>query len=94
MVFTVRCYKCGEVAVRLIMGGRAILHARCQACHANLLDEVMTFEAEVAAQAGKQAAHADKPTQNGLRAVVADPNADPAQADDERTPLLDSPPKY
>ena len=47
MVFTVRCYKCGEDAVRLVLGGRAILHARCQACDANLLAEVLEFEDKV-----------------------------------------------
>lgn len=44
MVFTVRCFKCGENDVRLIMGGRSIIHARCHSCEANLLDEVMQFE--------------------------------------------------
>lgn len=44
MVFTVRCYKCGQEAVRLVLGGRAILHARCHACNANLLAEVLEFE--------------------------------------------------
>lgn len=44
MVFTVRCYKCGQEAVRLVLGGRAILHARCHACNANLLAEVLDFE--------------------------------------------------
>ena len=47
MVFTVRCYKCGENSVRLVLGGRAILHARCQACSANLLAEVLALEKEV-----------------------------------------------
>lgn len=46
MVFTVRCFRCGEDAVRLVLGGRAILHARCQACDANLLAEVLEFEEE------------------------------------------------
>ena len=44
MVFTVRCYKCGQEAVRLVLGGRAILHARCHSCNANLLAEVLEFE--------------------------------------------------
>ena len=48
MVFTVRCFKCGESAVRLVLGGRAILHARCHACGSNLLAEVFDFEQEVA----------------------------------------------
>ncbi len=47
MVFTVRCFKCGEPAVRLVLGGRAILHARCHSCSANLLSEVLEFEQEV-----------------------------------------------
>ena len=44
MVFTVRCYKCGADAVRLVLGGRAILHARCHSCGTNLLAEVLAFE--------------------------------------------------
>lgn len=47
MVFTVRCYKCGEPAVRLVLGGRAILHARCHSCGSNLLSEVLEYEQEV-----------------------------------------------
>lgn len=47
MIYTTRCFKCGEMAVRLIMGGRSIIHARCHSCGSNLLDEVMRFEAEV-----------------------------------------------
>ncbi len=47
MVFTVRCFKCGDKDVRLIMGGRSIIHARCHSCEANLLAEVMEFEQEV-----------------------------------------------
>ena len=47
MVFTVRCFKCGESAVRLVLGGRAILHARCHSCDANLLAEVLEFEQKV-----------------------------------------------
>lgn len=50
MVFTVRCFKCGEDAVRLVLGGRQILHAKCESCDANLLDEVMRFELEVVGQ--------------------------------------------
>ena len=52
MVFTVRCFKCGEHAVRLVLGGRAILHARCQACDANLLAEVLDFEESTRRQSG------------------------------------------
>ena len=47
MVFTVRCFKCGDSAVRLVLGGRAILHARCHACGTNLLAEVLEYEQEV-----------------------------------------------
>jgi hypothetical protein len=56
VVFTVRCFKCGEKDVRLIVGGRSILHARCHSCEANLLDEVMSFEAEVSGAADESAA--------------------------------------
>lgn len=51
MVLTVRCFKCREDDVRLIVGGRSIIHARCHSCGTNLLEEVMEFEAEVIAQA-------------------------------------------
>lgn len=50
MVFNVRCFKCGEQAVRLVMGGRSIIHARCHACESNLLAEVMEFERQVEAE--------------------------------------------
>lgn len=45
MVFTVRCFKCGSGSVRLVLGGRKILHAKCEDCNSNLLKEVMEFEA-------------------------------------------------
>lgn len=44
MVFTVRCFKCGQESVRLVLGGRAILHARCHGCNSNLLAEVLELE--------------------------------------------------
>ena len=47
MVFNVRCFKCGAQDVRLVMGGRAILHARCHSCQSNLLAEIMALEEEV-----------------------------------------------
>ncbi len=50
MVFNVRCYKCGENEVRLVLGGRAIIHARCHGCDSNLLAEVMEFEQQVLAR--------------------------------------------
>jgi hypothetical protein len=49
MVFTVRCFKCGAQDVKLILGGRQILHARCQSCHTNLLAEILAFEQSVIA---------------------------------------------
>ncbi len=49
MVFNVRCFKCGEHRVRLVLGGRAIIHARCHGCESNLLAEVMEFEQKVMA---------------------------------------------
>ncbi|MEZ4459680.1 MAG: hypothetical protein R3E66_08090 [bacterium] len=30
--------------MRLVLGGRAILHARCHSCNANLLAEVLEYE--------------------------------------------------
>lgn len=44
MVLTVRCYQCGENAVRLIMAGRQIMQARCRACGANVLAEILALE--------------------------------------------------
>jgi uncharacterized membrane protein YqiK len=46
VVFRVRCFMCGAHDVRLILGGREIIHARCQACNTNLLAEVHAIEAE------------------------------------------------
>jgi len=34
--------------VRLVLGGRKILHAKCESCGANLLEEIMELEANVA----------------------------------------------
>lgn len=64
MVFTVRCFKCGEHAVRLVLGGRAILHARCQACDANLLAEVLDFEESTRRLSGEK--NASAPTESAL----------------------------
>lgn len=50
MVLIVRCFKCGNHDVRLIVGGRSIIHARCHSCGTNLLEEVMEFEAQVHAE--------------------------------------------
>lgn len=50
MVFNVRCFKCGEPEVRLVLGGRAIIHARCHGCDSNLLAEIMEFEQEIYAE--------------------------------------------
>ncbi|RAL22771.1 hypothetical protein DL240_07680 [Lujinxingia litoralis] len=58
MVFNVRCYKCGAPDVRLVLGGRAIIHARCHSCNTNLLAEVMAMEEE--AQKRKQASHRER----------------------------------
>ncbi|MBA2663808.1 MAG: hypothetical protein H0U74_16085 [Bradymonadaceae bacterium] len=33
--------------MRLILGGREIIHARCHACNANLLAEVLEFEQQI-----------------------------------------------
>jgi len=54
MVQTVRCYQCGEEAVRLITGGRKIIHAHCDACDTNLLDEVVEFQQEVEMSHGEE----------------------------------------
>ena len=64
MVFTVRCFKCGEPSVRLVLGGRAILHARCHSCSANLLSEVLEYEQEILTENKNAAAEkvADPPT--------------------------------
>lgn len=47
MVFEVRCFKCGAHAAQIVLGGRRIIHARCHACDANLLAEVLEFERAV-----------------------------------------------
>lgn len=52
MVQTVRCYKCGAEAVRLITGGRKIIHAKCDGCDTNLLEEVVEFQEEVESKTG------------------------------------------
>lgn len=54
MVFQVRCFKCGEHQVRLVLGGRFIMHARCYGCDSNLLAEIMEFEEEVRAAFAKR----------------------------------------
>ena len=78
MVFTVRCFKCGEDAVRLVLGGRAILHARCQACDANLLAEVLEFEEEIRRR--KEDESLDEPTEGALP-DTAEVDRDPPTAE-------------
>lgn len=76
MVFTVRCFKCGEDSVRLVLGGRAILHARCQACDANLLAEVLEFEDETRRRqqrAADEAGHEDGANPPDTAEVDRDP---------------------
>ena len=46
MVFRVRCFLCGAHEARIILGGREIIHAKCQSCGENLLAEVLSLEAE------------------------------------------------
>lgn len=58
MFFNVRCFKCGEDAARVILGGRSILHAQCMACDSNLLKEVIEFEKQVLRES---ASTADEP---------------------------------
>jgi DNA-directed RNA polymerase subunit N (RpoN/RPB10) len=74
MVFDVRCFKCGEHGARLVLGGRSIIHARCHACGANLLAEVMAFEQEV--MAAQQAN--DAPTTQSLSAIDLESEEDKA----------------
>ncbi|MGM0557366.1 MAG: hypothetical protein ACQEVA_13365 [Myxococcota bacterium] len=62
MVFKVRCFKCGDEEARLILGGREIIHARCHACDANLLAEVLELEQEVLAE--QDDSSWDEPTTN------------------------------
>ena len=62
-----RCFKCGDSAVRLVLGGRAILHARCHGCGTNLLAEVLEYEQEVLRDRKSKETHeidryADPPT--------------------------------
>lgn len=60
MVFNVRCFKCGQPEVRLVLGGRSIIHAQCHGCETNLLAEVMKFEQEVAAGRATHSAAEDE----------------------------------
>ncbi len=81
MVFNVRCFKCGEQAVRLILGGRAIIHARCHACDSNLLAEIMALqeEAEAAAMAKKEESQSgcqDAPATTNIAFPAAKRNTD------------------
>lgn len=62
MVFQVCCFKCNEFKVRLVLGGREIIHARCQACNANLLAEVLEFEQEVLQNRPRRKRSATQPT--------------------------------
>lgn len=80
MVFNVRCFKCGAHEVRLVMGGRAIIHAQCHSCESNLLAEVMAFEREVEAnQHSREASAVDvDPPDPGSTATL-----DPVCTDEE-----------
>ena len=70
MVFNVRCFKCGAHDVRLVLGGRAIIHARCHSCDTNLLAEVMALEEEATR---KRTAHRERQlTSTSLRALGAE----------------------
>ena len=77
MIYTTRCFKCGEMAVRLIMGGRSIIHARCQACNATLLDEVLRFEAEVGADAEPEEPDSQTGVLSGAVVAHLDEDTDP-----------------
>lgn len=76
MVLIVRCFKCGQQDVRLIVGGRSIIHARCHSCGANLLEEVMAFEAEVLAEAA-----AENPNTTAEHPAVSEADADHSTLD-------------
>lgn len=52
VIHKVRCFKCGAPDVRLVMGSRQIIHARCKACDANLLAEILGLEQEVRKEQG------------------------------------------
>lgn len=68
MVFRVRCFLCGANEVRLILGGREIIHARCQSCDTNLLAEVLALEAE--AEEARNAARIIEERSEGQRQVT------------------------
>ncbi len=73
MVFNVRCFKCGEQEVRLVLGGRSVIHAQCHACDSNLLAEIMELEEEVRAQQQEQSDRDDaSSTASGQSAPVTD----------------------
>lgn len=47
MIQEVRCYKCGDEAVRLLLMGKEIMQANCTSCETDLLEEVDTFREKV-----------------------------------------------
>ena len=61
MVFNVRCFKCGENDVRLVLGGRSIIHAQCHNCDTNLLAEVMEFQQQIESGSRTESLDEDRP---------------------------------
>lgn len=84
MVFTVRCFKCGETSVKLIMGGRSIIHARCHDCGANLLDEVMQFEKKVTANGEPAPRPPEEPIGAAAESGLGQESSSTASDEDER----------
>lgn len=74
MVFNVRCFQCGKHEVRLVLGGRSIIHARCHGCETNLLAEVMEFQRQI---------------EEGDRPDDADPDDEPSPEDTSPEDTLD-----
>ena len=71
MVITVRCFICHEHAVRVIMGGRDILQARCKACGANILAKVMQIQKECEAQAMRRPNRENEVTSNRIESLAS-----------------------
>ena len=75
MVYQVRCFMCGADQGRLIMGGRQILHARCQACQCNLLAEIAMIEREAMEEKAPKTQRKRHTTLNTVNAISRQPSS-------------------
>jgi len=86
VVFNVRCFKCGEQDVRLVLGGRSVIHAQCHGCDSNLLAEIMELEEEVRAQQQEQSDHDGDPSTVASEQSTPVSDADNPDASDSPAP--------